>query len=73
MNEKIDDDVNESKLNYTEDHQYIKITPEDYEEYDMLKKEKDEQDALIMQLKTNNEAKDLEIKNLKMLIENFKK
>jgi hypothetical protein len=56
-----------------DDENCIKITQEEYEEYDLLKKEKDEIDAVIMQLKTNSEAKDLEIKNLKMLIENFKK
>jgi hypothetical protein len=56
-----------------DDENCIKITQEEYEEYDTLKKEKDEIDAVIMQLKTNSEAKDLEIKNLKMLIENFKK
>lgn len=56
-----------------DDENYVKITRDEYEEYDSLKKEKDEIDAVIMQLKTNSEAKDLEIKNLKMLIENFKK
>ena len=51
----------------------IKITPEEYEEYDNLRKEKDENDAIILQLKSNNNAKDLEIENLKKIIESYKK
>jgi len=50
--------------------QYEKITKEEYEEYDNLKKEKDENEAVVMQLMTNNNAKDLEIKNLKLLLSN---
>jgi len=44
----------------------VKITKEEYEEYDSLKKEKDETEAIVMQLMTNNNAKDLEIQNLKL-------
>jgi hypothetical protein len=64
---------NDSNETRTVQPNLIQITEEEWEEYDCLKKEKDEQDALIMQLMTNNEAKDLEIKNLKMLIDSFKK
>jgi hypothetical protein len=64
---------NDSNETPTVQPHFIQITEDEWEEYDNLKKEKDEQDALIMQLKTNNEAKDLEIKNLKMLIDSFKK
>ena len=51
----------------------IKISPDEYEEYDQLRKEKDEFEATIMQLKSNNEAKDVEIQNLKMIIDSYKK
>ena len=44
----------------------IKISKEDYEEYDNLKKKEDENEATVMQLSTNCHAKDLEIKNLKL-------
>ena len=41
------------------------ISPEEYEEYDNLRKNKDEYEALILQLKSNNEAQELEINELK--------
>jgi hypothetical protein len=50
----------------------IKITAEEYDEYDQLKREKDETDAILMQLKSNNDAKDLEIRNLKAQLEKLK-
>ena len=49
------------------------ISPEEYEEYDILRKNKDENDALIMQLKSNNEAQELEINELKEKIRLIKK
>ena len=49
------------------------ISPEEYEEYDNLRKNKDENDALIMQLKTNNAAQELEINELKEKINKIKK
>jgi hypothetical protein len=49
------------------------ISPEEYEEYDILRKNKDENDALIMQLKSNNEAQELEINELKEKIKLIKK
>jgi chromosome segregation ATPase len=58
------------KHNTNENH--IKITQEEYEEYDQLKREKDETDAILMQLRSNNDAKDVEIRNLKAQIEKLK-
>ena len=49
------------------------LSPEEYEEYDMLKKNKDENEALIMQLKSNNEAKELEKEELKKILRNLEK
>ena len=49
------------------------ISPEEYEEYDNLRKNKDESDALIMQLKSNNAAQELEINELKEKIKQIKK
>ena len=66
---------NNNKININNSYSSIniKITPEEYEEYDNLRKEKDENDAIILQLKSNNNAKDLEIENLKKIIESYKK
>ena len=49
------------------------ISPEEYEEYDNLRRNKDENDALIMQLKSNNEAQEMEITELKEKIKQIKK
>ena len=49
------------------------ISPEEFEEYDNLRKNKDENEALIMQLKSNNEAQELEINELKEKIKKIKK
>ena len=62
-----------NNLNNTQMSMSIKISPDEYEEYDQLRKEKDEFEATIMQLKSNNEAKDVEIQNLKMIIDRYKK
>ena len=40
------------------------LTPEEYEEYDLLRKNKDETEALILQLKSNNQAKEVEKQEL---------
>jgi len=61
--------VNDSNIT---DVTHVKILPEEFEEYDQLKRDKDECDAIIMQLRSNNEAKELEIKNLKKVIEKLK-
>ena len=58
--------VNTSMMGY-------QISPEEYEEYDNLRKNKDESDALIMQLKSNNAAHELEINELKEKIKQIKK
>ena len=49
------------------------LSPEEFEEYDMLKKNKDENEALIMQLKSNNQAKELEKEELKKILRNLEK
>ena len=49
------------------------LSPEEFEEYDMLKKNKDENEALIMQLKSNNQAKELEKEELKKILKNLEK
>ena len=49
------------------------LSPEEYEEYDNLRKNKDEYEALILQLKSNNEALELEINELKEKIKKIKK
>ena len=44
------------------------LSPEEYEEYNILIKNKDENEALILQLKTNNQAKEVEKQELKALL-----
>jgi len=44
------------------------LSPEEYEEYDNLRKNKDENEALILQLKSNNQAKEVEKQQLKALL-----
>ncbi len=44
------------------------LTPEEYEEYDLLRKNKDETEALILQLKSNNQAKEVEKQELIKLL-----
>ena len=41
------------------------LSPDEYEEYDLLRKNKDENDAIILQLKSNNQAKEVEKEELK--------
>ena len=41
------------------------VAQEDYEEYEILKRNKDENEVIIMQLKNNNDRLDKEIKELK--------
>ena len=49
------------------------ISPEEYEEYDNLRKNKDENEALIMQLKSNNQAKELEKQELLVILRDLEK
>ena len=49
------------------------VSPEEYEEYDNLRKYKDENEALMMQLRSNLEAQNLEIKELKQKIQKLQK
>ena len=48
------------------------LSPEEYEEYENLKKNKDENEVLIMQLRNNEESQEQEIKNLKEKIRKLK-
>ena len=47
------------------------LSPDEYEEYDLLQKNKDENEALILQLKSNNQAKEVEKQELKELLKNL--
>ena len=49
------------------------LSPEEFEEYDILRKNRDENDALIMQLKNNNHAKEVEKEELKKILKNLEK
>ena len=51
----------------------FQLSREEFEEYDNLRKNKDENEALIMQLKSNCEARDMEILELKNAIEKIKR
>ena len=64
---------NSNAVNISLNQTSIKISPDEFNEYDQLRKERDELEARIMQLESNNEAKDLEIDNLKMIIDSYKK
>ena len=44
------------------------LSPDEYEEYELLRKNKDENEALILQLKSNNQAKEVEKKELKEIL-----
>jgi chromosome segregation ATPase len=65
--------VNMSTISANTSMMGYQISPEEYEEYDNLRKNKDENEALIMQLKSNNEAQELEINELKEKINQIKK
>ena len=49
------------------------LSQEEYEEYDILRKNKDENEALILQLKSNNQAKELEKQELKAILRDLEK
>ena len=49
------------------------VAQEDYEEYEILKRNKDENEVIMMQLKNNNDRLDKEIKELKEKINKKKK
>ena len=49
------------------------LSHEEYEEYDILRKNKDENEALIMQLKSNNQAKELEKQELLSILRDLEK
>ena len=65
--------VNMSTISANTSMMGYQISPEEYEEYDNLRKNKDENEALIMQLKSNNQAQELEINELKEKINQIKK
>ena len=47
------------------------LSPDEYEEYDLLRKNKDENDALILQLKSNNQAKEVEKQELENILKSL--
>ena len=49
------------------------LSPDEYEEYDFLRKNKDENEAIILQLKSNNQAKEVEKQELKDILKNLGK
>ena len=49
------------------------LSPDEYEEYDLLRKNKDENEAIILQLKSNNQAKEVEKQELKEILKNLGK
>ena len=49
----------------------FQLSPDEYEEYDLLRKNKDENEALILQLKSNNQAKEVEKQELKEILKNL--
>ena len=49
------------------------MSPEEYEEYEILRKNKDENEALIMQLKSNCQAKEVEKKELREILRKLEK
>ena len=49
------------------------VSPDEYEEYENLRRNRDENEAIIMQLKNNSEALDSEIMELKNKINKIKK
>ena len=49
------------------------LSPDEYEEYDLLRKNKDENEAIILQLKSNNQAKEVEKQELKEILKNMGK
>lgn len=65
-----DNNINNSSMFIDEAH--VKITKEEYDEFEILKREKDETDASLMQLRSNSNAKDLEIIKLKQELANLK-
>jgi len=74
-NKNFNDSIFYSNLpsqNNINDNRLHKITSEEFEELEMLRREKEESDALIMQLRSNGEAKDMEIANLKKLIDGLR-
>lgn len=66
-NRMIEENKNNLNMSIVSSNQ-VKISNEEFEEYDQLKKERDEQETIILQMKNMNETKDLEIKKLKELL-----
>ena len=63
--------VNMSTISANTSMMGYQISPEEYEEYDNLRKNKDENEALILQLKSNNQAKEVEKQELKEILKNL--
>jgi len=63
---------NTFKDTYGNDNNHI-ISEEDYKEFDMLRREKDENEAMILKLQSNDLAKCKDIEILKKEIDDLKK
>ena len=66
---------NQNKVNMStiSNNTVYQVSPDEYEEYENLRRNRDENEAIILQLKNNSETLDLEIKELKDKINKIKK
>ena len=63
--EKKNQSQNKVNIETISNNTIYQLTPEEYEEYENLRRNRDENEAIIMQLKNNSESLDNEIKQLK--------
>ena len=71
--EKKNQSQNKVNIETISNNTIYQLTPEEYEEYENLRRNRDENEAIIMQLKNNSESIDNEIKQLKNKINKIKK
>ena len=71
--EKKNQSQNKVNIETISNNTIYQLTPEEYEEYENLRRNRDENEAIIMQLKNNSESLDNEIKQLKNKINKIKK
>ena len=72
--EKKNQNQNQNKINMSSisNNTVYQISHDEYEEYENLRRNRDENEAIIMQLKSNGETLELEIKKLKDKINKIK-
>ena len=63
--EQKNQNLNKVNMSSMSNNTIYQVAQEDYEEYEILKRNKDENEVIIMQLKNNNDILDKEIKELK--------